>query len=353
MPAISGDSRRTSDQGRPFQAVACLTAWKGRSACRRARRRRGLAPLEFTLSLPLLLFTMALMVALGAAATWKVRTLVASRNTAWRHRWPRGGLYEALRPPGWPSPGSYTFRGAGNLTAIDHPAFTHPVARGPMPEVNVDDRLFDPTRGLIEGEARHQRLPPMLARLGAYQHDVDHLLLDDKFQFAQMRIPANNWRRIPRIYVLDGVPAGSLDADPHTWQVEPGLFGMYWSAKNATQSRYNQNDLWILDRDPELIAWRRGSEFHPTFPWFCSTDPVQVRMDHMSRHQDRVYGWNDPSARSRRFDVPLHLCSGFIGLYRYQLSVLYPPPLVPPANHPNYDKIRKLQALQQQLQQPP
>ncbi len=353
MSAISGELRRT-DVGRPFWAVSPWTAWKGRPTRQiRARRRKGLAPLEFTLSLPLLLFTMALMIALGAAATWKVRALVAARNTAWRHRWPRGGLYEDLRPPGWPAPATYNFQGAGNLTQIDHPAFAHPVARGPMPQVNVDDRLFDPTRGLIEGESHHQRLPPMLARLGAYRHDVEHLLLDDKFQFAQMGIPANTWRRMPRIYMLDGNPSGSLDEDPHRWQIEPGYFGLYWSAKNATQSRYNQNDLWILDRDPELNAWGMRTDFQPRFPSFCSLDPSEVRLTYMSRHQDRIYGWNDPSARRRRFDVPLHLCSAFISLYRYQLSVLFPPPMMPPSNHPLLVKIEKLQTLQQQLQQAP
>lgn len=353
MPPTFGASRRT-EVGRPFWAVLSWTAWKGRpTRPLRARRRKGLAPLELTLSLPLLLFTMALMVALGAAATWKVRTLVAARNTAWRHRWPRGGIYEELRAPGWPSPGTYNIRGAGDLTAIDHPAFSHPVARGPLPEIDVDDRLFDPTRGLIEGEARHQRLPPMLARLGTYQHDVDHLLLDGKFHFRHMGIPSNNWRRIPRIYALDGNPNGMQDEDPHEWQIEPGYFGMYWSAKNATQSRYNQMDLWILDRDPELAAWGFGTDFHPDFPRFCSTDPFQVRMDHMARHQDQIYGWNDPSARSRRFDVPLHLCARFISLYRRQLAILFPPPQVPPSNHHLLTKIQKLQDLQQQLRQPP
>lgn len=356
MSATSGESRRTSCSRHTPCAVAAATIDGTRSVPttrRRARRRKGLAPLELTLSLPLLLFTMALMVALGAAATWKVRALVAARNTVWRHRWPRGGPYEQLRPPGWPSPGTYNFQGAGNLTQIDHPAFAHPVARGPLPQVNVDDNLFDPTRGLIEGEAHHQRLPPMLARLGSYRHDVEHLLLDDRFQFAQMGIPANTWRRMPRIYVLDNDPNGSLDEDPHRWLVEPGLLNAYMSAMGTTRSRYNQPDLWILDRDPELNAWRFGTEFHPQFPRFCSTDPSEVRQTYMARHQDRIYGWNDPTARNRRFDVPLHLCSTFISLYRYQLTVLFPPPMMPPANHPLLVKIQKLQQFQQQLQQAP
>ncbi|HZL89353.1 MAG TPA: hypothetical protein VFB96_13325 [Pirellulaceae bacterium] len=363
MHAISGESQRTSDVGRAYQSVPSATAaepvyfrtgWEAPpKRCRRARKRRGLAPLELTLSLPLLLFTMALMVALGAAATWKVRALVAARSTSWRHRWPRGGLFEEIRPAAWPVPATFNFAGAGNLAQIDSPANYHPVARGPLPQLDVDDRVLDLTKGLIEGESHHQRLPPMLASLGAYRHDVEHLLLDNKFQFSQMGIPGNTARRMPRLYVLDGNPSSYTDEDPHEWQIDRGLFNAYWSAKNVTQSRYNQDDLWILDRDQELRAWGMGQEFHPLFPTFTSSDRNEVRMNYLPRHQDRIYGWNDPSARNRRFDVPLHLCSGFIGLYQRQLAVLFPPPLMPPPNHHLLTKIKKLQDFRQQLQQPP
>lgn len=321
----------------------------------RARRRKGLAPLELTLSLPLLLFTMALMVALGAAATWKVRALVAARNTAWRHRWPRGGLFEELRPPAWPPPATYRFRGAGNLMQIDGPANHHPVARGPLPQLDVDDQVLDLTKGLIEGESYHQRLPPMLARLGPYRHDVDHLLLDDKFQYSQMGIPGNNARRMPRIYVLDGNPSAYADEDPHRWLIAGGLFARYWTAKNAAQSRYSQNDLWILDRDPELRAWRMRTEFHPALSFGpYTTDRNIVRQRIQRNHLKLIYGWDDPSGTGRYpGDVPLSMCSRFISLYRQQLRALFPPPMTPPANHPLQDKIKKLQAFQQQLQQPP
>jgi hypothetical protein len=313
--------------------------------------------LELTLSLPLLLFTMALMVALGAAATWKVRTLVAGTNTAWRHRWPRGGWFEELRAPGWPSPGAYSFRGAGDLTQIDNPAFWHPVARGPLPQIDVNDRVLDPTRGLIEGQSSHQRLPPMLARLGPYQHDVRHLLLDDRFQYAQMGIPGNGARRMPRIYVLDGDPSSYADEDPHRWTIASGLFGTYRSAMLQARQRCYQSDLWIMDLtpgDPEFRAWGMPRDFHPRMRRFCSIDRDEVRMTVITPHQERIYGWNDPAnRRSRRPDVPLSLVGGFIGLYRYQISVLFPPPMQPPPGHHLLVKIQTLQAFQQQLQMPP
>jgi hypothetical protein len=300
-----------------------------------------------TLALPLLLFTMALMVGLGAAATWKVRTLVAARNTAWRHRYPRGGPFELLRAPGWPSPASFNIRGAGNLSAIDHPAFQPPIAnviRGPMPELTVNANLFDPTRGLIEGEASHRRLPPLLPSLGQYSHDVDHLLLDDRFQFSQMGIPSNVWRRIAFLYGFDDL---LLLQKP---DAAPALKQQYLQAVQQTTHRWSQPDMWILDRDPELLAWGLNPDFHPRLPSFCSLDVQHVRMTIVAPHLERIYGWHNPSRPRRQYDVPLSMAQRFISLYRLQIQVLYPPPQMPPQHL--LDKIQKLQDFQQQLQAP-
>ena len=45
-----------------------------------AARRRGLAPLELVLAIPLLLFVVALSVIFGAVACWKVRGEVVARD---------------------------------------------------------------------------------------------------------------------------------------------------------------------------------------------------------------------------------------------------------------------------------
>lgn len=57
----------------------------------RLRRRRGLSTLEMVLSLPILLFVMALMINYGTVACWKVRALSVARNAVWSTRWPRTG----------------------------------------------------------------------------------------------------------------------------------------------------------------------------------------------------------------------------------------------------------------------
>jgi hypothetical protein len=46
--------------------------------------RRGLAPLELTLTLPILVLMMALMINFGVVGVWKVRTQANARYAAWR-----------------------------------------------------------------------------------------------------------------------------------------------------------------------------------------------------------------------------------------------------------------------------
>ena len=52
-------------------------------------RARALAPLEMVLSLPILLFIMAVIINFGTLASWKVRGLSAARHAVWSSRWPR------------------------------------------------------------------------------------------------------------------------------------------------------------------------------------------------------------------------------------------------------------------------
>ena len=54
----------------------------------RARRRRGLAPLEFVMALPILLFVMALMINFGTVAVWKVRAWASPATPSWANRSP-------------------------------------------------------------------------------------------------------------------------------------------------------------------------------------------------------------------------------------------------------------------------
>ena len=97
--------------------------------CGQRPGRHGLAPLEFVIGLPLLLFLMALMVNFGVVSSWKVRGLVAARHQVWSSRHTRS----TLRPPwitAWEQPSSSNAGGTADMTDLDLPELQHPVGRG-------------------------------------------------------------------------------------------------------------------------------------------------------------------------------------------------------------------------------
>ena len=98
------------------------------------RKRRGLAPVELVLWLPILLFVAALMVNFGTSATWRLRGKVVARDAAWRVRWPRTGANEP-RPEDWvwPKPARMEVREGAPITQLENPMTQHPVVRGPLP----------------------------------------------------------------------------------------------------------------------------------------------------------------------------------------------------------------------------
>ncbi|HEX5103505.1 MAG TPA: hypothetical protein VFV87_06820, partial [Pirellulaceae bacterium] len=233
---------------------------------RRRIRRRGLAPLELVLAIPLLLFVLALSVIFGTVACWRVRGQSVARDAIWSHRWPRTepwGVDHDPRPLEWPSPAVINNNAGPPLGSLDHGAFQHPVIRGPLPgNIVVNDRLFDPTLGLRRGHAEIVRTPPMLGTLGDYRLDLEHQLFDGKWQFRQMGVGSNTNRRIPVIYpnLLDLPQTGGLKAQ-------------YQQAIQAIVSSPLKPDLAVLDRDAEIYAWYGYyPDFHPRFQRFCSLD---------------------------------------------------------------------------------
>ena len=74
-----------------------------RNNLRSTTSRRGLAPLELVLCLPVLLFVLALIVDAGSKSCWKMRGLVAARDAAWRSRYGRSGANLPNAVP-WRSP---------------------------------------------------------------------------------------------------------------------------------------------------------------------------------------------------------------------------------------------------------
>ena len=279
----------------------------------RRRCRRGLAPLEMVLAIPILMFVVGLSVVFGVVACWKVRSQTVARDAVWSSRWPRWQT-GVPRPLEWTPPASYSWRQGGPLPALDHQAYQHPIIQGPLPNnLAVNTQLFDPTLGLRIGDAETTRSPPALGRLGDYSLDIDLPVVDGKWQYGQQGIGSNENRRVPVIYP-------NL-LDPPATQA---LRMQYQQAIQAVVTAPCQPALAVLDRDQELIAWYGPPprDFHPRFPIFCSTETDFVRMTHLPGHLFRVDCHTPPGQPRGRHGVPERLASTFKRMYEEQLAVL-------------------------------
>lgn len=229
---------------------------------RRLHRRNGLSTLEMVLSLPILLFMMALMINFGTVSSWKVRGWLAARHAAWQSRWPRN-LGDFPRPDYWPPSASMGAGGGGAVTELDDPAVDQPVVRGPwLLNTQVDESLFDPVRGLRHGSSHLTREYPLLGRLGDYHLSTQTLLLDNKWQFERFGLSSTRQRRIPVLYTFPQTDASFADA--------------YLNAALAIYYAPFRPDLFPLDRDDEFIGysqrfgWGSGApEFHPDLQNCC------------------------------------------------------------------------------------
>jgi hypothetical protein len=276
--------------------------------------RRGLAPLELVLAIPLIQFVRGLSVVFGAVACWRVRAQSVARDAIWSHRWPRGEpLARDLdpRPPEWPLPAAINHDFGPPLDALEHAAFQAPVIRGPLPgNIVVNDNLFDPTLRLRYGHTHLDRSPAALGNvLGDYQLDVTHWLFDGKWQYGQTGLGRNTSRRIPVIY------PNLMDLSQTA-----GLKAQYQQAIQAIVGSPLQPDLAVLDRDDEFRAWYGSSpDFHPRFPRFCSLDTDEVRTNDLPRHIERIDGTPPPGQRPRRpFGVHATMTNAFLAMYRQE-----------------------------------
>lgn len=227
--------------------------------------RRGLAPLELVLWLPLLMFVMALMVIIGNAVVWKVRTATVSRHAVWRARPPRTAQVDPP-PAAWPlERTSMDVINDADLLAVAAAQPTDPVAHGPLGNVSVQP-ILDLGRGKQAGDAELARIYPMLARMGEYRFDVEHPMLVDQFSYREMGIPRNRHRRIPFLYELPKAP--------------PRLSQAYGDAVRGVINAPFRRELDPLDRDQEIFAfYGYYRDFHPRLSPFSSLDEEQVYRD--------------------------------------------------------------------------
>lgn len=267
------------------------------------RRRRGLAPLEFVLWLPVLLFVMALMVNYGTMATWRVRSEVVSRHAAWRTRWPRNGGNEAAPTrPYWPDDARMTTESDAAPDLLDISAIDHPVVRGPIPNGFVVNPTLDPTRGAYKGVSEVDRQYPLLSRIGSFESgDVDTPLIDGLWSSAAMGIP-NQYRRTLVLYRL-----------PRT---DPRLPRAYSNAINSVLSIPHYADLAVLERDFDIRKYTgRYVDFHPRVGRRCELDPEVV----FDRQVEPLVDIREADGDIRLGEIsrlPRRMTNYFLGMYR-------------------------------------
>jgi hypothetical protein len=279
------------------------------------QQRSGLAPLELVLTLPMLLLVMGVMVYFGNAAFWKVRGLTVARHAAWSTRWPREDL--AANPPRNWRPGTMNVGQAAAIDALDDPAIDLPVVRGPLPGgFKVDDELLDFSRGVVDGEAEITHTPVMLSVMGDLHYDLDHPLLDDRFQYPQMNLPANRHRRIPILYELPKADASLSQA-------------FVQAIQELLRAPY-RNDLRPLDRDDEIRALLGfAPDFHPQAGSFCSLEYEEIWQNEVRQLIGRIKGRRPPGRNVP--GVPERMTDFHLSMYRRVLSELQngqrkPPP---------------------------
>lgn len=209
-------------------------------------RRAGLAPLELTLSLPILLFVMGLIVIVGTTAAWKARTVTNARHAVWRSLWPRTGGGDPF-PIGWPNNANLLVTGSpSDALPVDpyaqHIAMRGPVMRAPTGEsIPVRESLLDVHGDLTLGIGDIERRFPLLGNMSPGQAHLrrEHSIIERTWAFHEMGI-SNVDRRIHVLYPID--LRGALPGQTLAWS----------TAVIQILSNPNLDILEVLDNDPEM-----------------------------------------------------------------------------------------------------
>ncbi len=287
----------------------------------RRRRDAGLAPLEFVLWLPVLLFAMALMVNYGTMAAWRLRGDAAAHDAGWRSRWPRSGGGEPD-----PSPSiavvtrSENVRSMQPMAMLDMPALQMPVARGPLPNGFVVNNHLDPAKGAVAGNASVRRDYPLLSKTGSFDSGpIDDPQLHGSWTNGEMGVP--NWFR--RIKVLYQLP-----------QTDPSLPQAFQSAVMDAISIANLFWLSVMDNDADWLEYRGSApNYYPRVRHRCTLDHNQVRKLEFERLVD-VWQADDGEWQLGEIShLPGQLTSSFLAMFRAtlqqfeaELQAVPPPP---------------------------
>lgn len=274
---------------------------------KRRCKRRGLAPVEFVLWLPVLLFVMALMVNYGTMAAWRIRGEVAAHDAGWRTRWPRQGGGE---PDPAPSTSvvtrTETVVNQADMAHLDPAALRMPVVRGPLPNGFTVNPLLDPLPGAVAGNAHVERQYPLLRKVGSFESGpINDPILHGSRTSSEMGFP-NVFRRIRALYNLP--------------QTDASLPQAFQTAVLAVLSIPDYAGLSVLDRDADWIEYRGSApDFHPRAGRSCTVDRDVMWRNAVSRLVDV---WDPARDRWRLGAIsrlPRTLTSSFLSLYQSTL----------------------------------
>ena len=295
------------------------------SAFRLPPSRRGLAPLEFVLALPILVMMMALMIDFGVVGAWKIRTQTNARYAGWRTLTSRTGEFNAT-PPYWPSSANLSARSGNPLTDVNQQwdstqDLLCPCVRGPQltapnatAAVNVEGRL-EMDDNVIQGHARLERNLPLFrgalpATGGRFRFDINQDLFDNHWQYHTLNIPHNDYPRSRVWWDIEHTDLAALDPaiDTNMQSLDTNL--------RLLQTNPNVADLYPLDNDDEHIRYGGNApDYYPRLSRLCMADPNAVYISAISRlDQD---GHPNPNSLLSRIDrLPCTMSRSFTGMYR-------------------------------------
>jgi hypothetical protein len=301
-------------------------------------KRRGLAPLELVLSLPLLMMLTALMIIMGTAGAWKVRTLANSRQAILRGISPRSTDGDVHPANWWPDQTTMSYVSGGGASPFqEDPYVDHFAVRGPYitdpgtgNALEVFNDTMDMTDGLRHGSASIDHDPPLWQGLGTRNQfsRATVMFVGLMWRWGDMANWSPDSRRIPRIY----------DFDMSLWN--PQAAAMTVQARDAILYNPNRPSLVVLDHDAELGQWYgHYFEFHPHPPHACTNVLAELRQNAQQ-----------PMIESIR-RVPRSMASTFLQMYQEQLAILEATTPRPPGYNQQKafleERIRQLEAFLQ------
>jgi hypothetical protein len=291
----------------------------------RWKPRAGLAPLEMTLVLPILVIMMALMIDFGVVGTWKIRTQVNTRYAAWRTVNARTGEYNP-NPPFWPATAPLTTSAGADLPNSNQlwdsqPELLCPCVRGPQlsaPKapniVNVPGRL-ELDGFVLEGNGQLDKPLPLLRSAipgsGRFRFNLKQDVFDNQWQFYSLGIPWNNHTRADIWWDIDHSDLARLDGqiDQSYQQLEANL--------HTLQSNPQKEELYPLDNDDEFTRYYGWPppDFYPRLNGMCLSDPKEL-YDKVVGRRDANGQANPNSLLSRIDNLPCSMSRRFTQMYR-------------------------------------